>query len=188
MLTDHFVIRRATAADAPALSTFGRRVFTATFEADNNPADLAAYLDGAYTVAHQQADIADPSIDTLLLEIDGTLAAFAQVRVSEVPAGVGASALELARFYVDHRWHGRGVAARLMTAVETAATARGTDALWLGVWERNLRAQAFYARQGFTVVGSHTFLLGSDPQRDLIMEKKGLGGGLGMHNDAGRSR
>ena len=176
MLTDHLVIRRATAADAAALSAFGRRVFTATFEAENNPADLAAYLDGAYSVAHQQADIADPSIDTLLLEIDGALAAFAQVRVSEVPPCVGSpAALELARFYVDHGWHGRGVAARLMTAVETAAQARGTDALWLGVWERNLRAQAFYAKHGFTVVGSHTFLLGSDPQRDLIMEKRGLG-------------
>jgi hypothetical protein len=69
MLPDHLVIRRATAADAPALSAFGRRVFSATFEAENNPADLAAYLDGAYTVAHQQADIADQSIDTLLLEI-----------------------------------------------------------------------------------------------------------------------
>ncbi len=176
MLPDHLVIRRATAADAPALSAFGRRVFTATFEAENNPADLAAYLDGAYTVAHQQADIADQSIDTLLLEIDGTLAAFAQVRVSDAPSCVGApGALELARFYVDHGWHGRGVAARLMTAVEAAAVARGADALWLGVWERNLRAQAFYAKHGFTAVGSHTFLLGSDPQRDLIMEKRGLG-------------
>jgi len=176
MLTDHLVIRRALAADAPALSAFGRRVFTATFEADNTPADLAAYLDGAYTIAHQQADIADPSVDTLLLEIDGVLAAFAQVRVSDAPPCVGSpAALELARFYVDHGWHGRGVAARLMTAVETAAQARGTDALWLGVWERNLRAQAFYVKHGFAVVGSHTFLLGSDPQRDLIMEKRGLG-------------
>ena len=109
MLTDHLIIRRATADDAAALSAFGRRVFTATFEAENNPADLAAYLDGAYTVTHQQADIADPSIDTLLLEIDGALAAFAQVRVSEMPPCVGApAALELARLYVDHGWHGRG--------------------------------------------------------------------------------
>ena len=175
MLTDHLIIRRAAAADAAALSAFGRRVFTATFAAENTPSDLAAYLDGAYTVAHQQADIADPSIDTLLLEIDGALAAFAQLRASTVPACVGApAALELARFYVDQGWHGRGVAARLMIAVETAAVARGADALWLGVWERNLRAQAFYAKHGFTVVGSHTFLLGSDPQNDLIMEKTGL--------------
>jgi ribosomal protein S18 acetylase RimI-like enzyme len=174
MLTDQLVIRRASAADAPALSAFGRRVFTATFEAENKPADLAAYLDSAYTVAHQQADIADPSIDTLLLEIDGVLAAFAQVRVGELPPCVAAGAVELARFYVDHGWHGRGVAARLMTAVESAVRARGADRMWLGVWERNLRAQAFYVKQGFTIVGSHTFLMGSDPQRDLIMEKGGL--------------
>ena len=175
MLPDHLVIRRALDADAIALSAFGRRVFTATFEADNDPSDLAAYLDGAYTIPHQQADIADPAIDTLLLEIEGALAAFAQLRISKVPACVGApAALELARFYVDHAWHGRGVAARLMAEVETAARARRAEVLWLGVWERNLRAQAFYVRQGYTVVGSQTFLLGSDPQRDLIMEKRGI--------------
>ena len=172
MLTDHLVIRPARAADASALSAFGRRVFAATFEADNTPAELAGYLDGAYMVAHQQAEIADPSIDTLLLEIDGALAAFAQLRVSEVPPCVSSpTALELSRFYVDHGWHGRGVAARLMAAVEAAALARGTESLWLGVWERNLRAQAFYAKHRFTVVGSHIFQLGSDPQRDLIMER-----------------
>ena len=43
--------------------------------------------------------------------------------------------------------------------------------LWLGVWERNVRAQAFYRKQGFTVVGSQIFRLGSDPQRDLVMAK-----------------
>jgi len=176
MLTDHLVIRRAIATDAPALSAFGRRVFSATFEAENNPADLAAYLDGAYTAAHQQADIADPSMDTLLLDLGGSLAAFAQIREGPVPECVDdMAARELWRFYVDHAWHGQGVAARLMTAVDEAARARGANTLWLGVWERNLRAQAFYLKHGFAVVGSHTFLLGSDPQRDLIMQKVGLG-------------
>ena len=89
MLTDHLVIRRAISTDAAALSAFGRRVFAATFEAENNPADLAAYLDGAYTVAHQQADIADRSMDTLLLELDGSLAAFAQMRGGLAPDCVG---------------------------------------------------------------------------------------------------
>ena len=162
MLTDRLVIRRATAADAPALSAFGRRVFAATFEAENNPADLAAYLDGAYTVAHQQADIADPSIDTLLLEIDGALAAFAQVRVSEVPACVGArAALELARFYVDHGWHGRGVAARLLTAVESAA--------------------AEHAWHGRVVAGR----VGTQPARTGLLRQAGLHGRRLAHVPAG---
>jgi ribosomal protein S18 acetylase RimI-like enzyme len=41
--------------------------------------------------------------------------------------------------------------------------------LWLGVWERNARALAFYSRWGFTEVGEMHFLLGNDPQRDLVL-------------------
>ena len=38
--------------------------------------------------------------------------------------------------------------------------------MWLGVWERNERAKAFYARQGFRQVGRQIFVVGSDPQTD----------------------
>jgi GNAT superfamily N-acetyltransferase len=176
MLTDVAVIRRATAADAEALTAFGRRIFAATFEAGSDPADLAVYLDSAYTFERQHAEISEAVIDTLLLELGGSLAAFAQVRDVAAPGCVsGPAPLELWRFYVDPAWHGRGVAARLMTAVEDAARARDAKTVWLGVWERNLRAHAFYAKQGFIVVGSHTFQMGSDRQRDLIMEKVGVG-------------
>jgi GNAT superfamily N-acetyltransferase len=40
---------------------------------------------------------------------------------------------------------------------------------WLGVWERNPRANAFYRKVGFTDVGSHVFMVGTDPQTDRIM-------------------
>ena len=41
--------------------------------------------------------------------------------------------------------------------------------MWLGVWERNVRAQAFYRKHGFDRVGSKVFVVGSDPQTDLVM-------------------
>ena len=166
-------VRRATIDDVDTLSAFGRRVFGQTFAPENAPEDLQAYLDSAYVAARQQEEISDPAIDTLLLEVRGDVIAFAQLR--DGPGGDGVSGqrpLELWRFYVDFAWHGRGVAQTLMTSVEEAARARGAGTLWLGVWERNVRAQAFYRKQGFTVVGSQIFLLGSDPQRDLIMAKE----------------
>ena len=165
-------VRRATPADAAALTAFGRRVFAQTFEAGNDPSDLTTYLDGAYVETRQQAELADPGLETLLLEVEDALIAFAQLRDGPPGAGVtGARPIELWRFYVDFEWHGRGVAQTLMAAVEDAARARGSSTLWLGVWERNVRAQAFYRKQGFTVVGSQIFTLGTDPQRDLVMAK-----------------
>jgi ribosomal protein S18 acetylase RimI-like enzyme len=166
-------VRRATAADAAALTTFGRQVFGQTFGPENSPEDLRAYLDSAYLEDRQAAEIANPAFDTLLVVEEGALIAFAQLRDVAPGDGVtGAHPVELWRFYVDSAWHGRGVAATLMAEVEAAARGRGGDTLWLGVWERNTRAQAFYRRQGFTVVGSHIFQLGADPQRDLVMAKE----------------
>jgi ribosomal protein S18 acetylase RimI-like enzyme len=167
-------IRKAVAEDAARLAAFGRQVFGQTFAPDNDPADLQAYLHEAYAEARQLAEIADPRVDTLLVEDEGgTLVAFAQLR--EGPAGDGVAGerpVELWRFYVDAAWHGRGVAASLMREVDAAAQARNAGTLWLGVWERNTRAQAFYRKQGFTVVGSQIFMLGPDPQRDLVMARE----------------
>lgn len=168
----HMTVRRATLSDVAALTSFGRRVYHATFAPQTNAEDLAAYLDSAYTEERQQAEISDPAMDTLLLEQDSVLAAFAQLRPGIGDGVEGPRPVELWRFYVDHPWHGRGVAAPLMAAVEDAARARGARTLWLGVWERNTRAQAFYRKHGFTVAGSHIFWVGRDPQRDLIMVKR----------------
>jgi diamine N-acetyltransferase len=47
----------------------------------------------------------------------------------------------------------------------------GHDVVWLGVWERNLAAQRFYARWGFTRRGESSFHLGDEVQTDRIMAR-----------------
>ena len=51
------------------------------------------------------------------------------------------------------------------------AAIRGAQTLWLGVWERNPRALAFYGKCGFVDVGEHVFLFGTDPQTDRVMAR-----------------
>jgi ribosomal protein S18 acetylase RimI-like enzyme len=75
------------------------------------------------------------------------------------------------RFYVDRPWFGRGVAPALMAACAAEARRRGGDVLWLGVWERNARAIAFYEKCGFRRVGIQPFQLGSDRQTDYVMAR-----------------
>ena len=168
----NWTIRHAQPADAHRLSEFGARVYGATFAPDNDPAELALYLSRAYTPDAQAAELTDPAIRTLLVcDPSDAIAAFAQVRTSPVPSCVpDALAVELWRFYVDQAWHGRGAAQVLMDAVlaEARRSARGTTHIWLGVWERNARAQAFYRKYGFTPVGTHVFMFGDEPQTDEI--------------------
>ncbi|MCB9518166.1 MAG: GNAT family N-acetyltransferase [Gemmatimonadales bacterium] len=79
--------------------------------------------------------------------------------------------VQVERFYADVPWIGKGVGGFMMEAVIERARSAGHDGIWLAVWEHNSRAMAFYERWGFTVVGRQDFLLGSDLQNDLVMER-----------------
>jgi len=59
-----------------------------------------------------------------------------------------------------------------MDACLERASAEDRDVMWLGVWEFNPRAQRFYEKNGFRIVGKHVFQLGTDPQTDLLMQKE----------------
>lgn len=164
-------IRRASVDDAVALAKFGARTFFETFATDNTPEDMRLHLESAWAPALQRAEILDARLDTLLAcDSDGGLAGFAQLRAGHAPAGMATvQPVELLRFYVDKPWQGQGVAHQLMDAVESQARARGARELWLGVWERNERAQAFYRKHGFRKVGTQIFVVGTDPQTDHVM-------------------
>ena len=76
---------------------------------------------------------------------------------------------ELNRIYVAAEWHGRGVGRALMDRALADAKRAACDRLWLGVWEHNPKAMAFYRELGFEIVGTQSFMLGEERQRDLVM-------------------
>lgn len=170
-------IRVATTLDAAALSEFAKQTFVETFGADNSPADMTAYVDATFAPGLQAAELAD-SEQVILLGTPSDrgeeLIAYAHLGMEggAAPSVVtSASSLELKRFYVASQWHGRGVAQALMQRVLTAASESGGRTLWLGVWERNARAIAFYRKCGFEHVGEQPFRLGADVQTDWIMQR-----------------
>jgi GNAT superfamily N-acetyltransferase len=171
--TNAIQIRHAHAGDAEMLARFAEQTFRTTFAADNTAADMDSYCASAFSLAHQTRELSDPAVVTLVAEDErGGYVAYAQVKDGGVPPPVQDDAtLELVRFYVDGAHHGRGVATALMQRVYDVARERGATRLWLGVWERNARAIAFYRKMGFVDVGAHDFLLGADRQTDRIMAR-----------------
>jgi ribosomal protein S18 acetylase RimI-like enzyme len=163
-------IRRADPSDAAPLAELADRTFRDAFASGNTEDDLEAYITQMYGEEQQRREILDEDVITLLAEEGSALIAFAQVRRGEAPECVeGPQPVELARFYVDRGWHGRGVAQQLMDAARAAARNLGGQTFWLGVWEHNPRAIAFYAKCGFRDVGSHDFFVGTDLQTDRVM-------------------
>lgn len=164
------VIRQGASADAENLAALAARTFLDTFAEGSAAEDMALHLARAYGTAQQGAELADPRIVTLVAESSGQLVGFAQLRDEPAPPCVeGDAPIELWRFYLDREWHGKGLAQMLMERVDEEARRRHARTVWLGVWEHNERAKAFYRKCAFVDVGAHVFMVGHDGQTDRIM-------------------
>src|SRR5579859_859417 len=178
-------IRHGTPGDSALLAEIGARAFADTFGPDNTPENMAAYLAESFSPARQAAELAEPGSLFLIAEAAGETAGYARLHAGPPPASAlsgaavaaaGAAAsgqrpIEIVRFYALPGWVGRGVGAALMAACLAEAERLGADTIWLDVWEHNPRAREFYARWGFAEVGTQTFVLGDDRQRDILMQR-----------------
>jgi ribosomal protein S18 acetylase RimI-like enzyme len=164
------IIRRANESDAAVLAELGARTFYETFVAENTPENMSAYLAKTFGPELQRVELNDPRNIFLIVENDAAPIGYARLRAGEPPACVtGPKPIELVRLYVSSTFQSGGVGARLIDACLTEARNGGYQTIWLGVWQENARAQAFYKRCNFSVVGEHVFQLGDDPQRDWLV-------------------
>ena len=165
-------IRRAAESDADALAELGRSTFSETFAKDNRPEDMERYLSSTFGPELQRRELRDPK-RRIAIAWDGSEAVgyFHLAESEPDPSVAGPKPIELVRLYVDARRLGLGVGAALMRECVALARREGFETLWLGVWEKNLRAQAFYRKNAFTRVGEHVFRLGSDDQLDYVMAR-----------------
>lgn len=167
------IVRVASAADAVDLARLAEQTFRATFAATNTVDDMNHHCELNYGAEIQRREILNPDIVTLLVSDANVIIAYAQLCLDTTPDCLAAAKFpgEIRRLYVLEAFHGRGIAQRLMNAALDQISQRGSDVAWLGVWEHNPRAIAFYEKFGFRPVGEHRFRLGQDLQRDLIMSK-----------------
>jgi GNAT superfamily N-acetyltransferase len=131
---------------------------------------MQAYMASAFALPQFKAELNDPRALFLLAEVGGYLNGYAKLLADEAPECVtGGAPIELVRSYIDHPWHGSGLASALMQRCLTEAKQAGFKTIYLGVWGKNFRAQAFYRKWDFVRVGGHTFQMGDDSYLDWWM-------------------
>ncbi len=174
-MPNDIIIRSVTPSDAKPLTDLAYTTFWDAFahHPKNAPDDLNHYMRQAFSLDQITAELADENSIFLIAEIDGKPAGYAKLIIGAIDEGIIAERpIELNRLYSHQEYLGRGVGQNLMNDCFDLAQNRGHDVMWLGVWEYNPRAHRFYEKNGFRVVGRHTFQLGSDPQTDLLMQKE----------------
>ena len=168
------IIRQAVPEDATILTDLAYKTFWDAFahHPKNAPDDLNHYMRQAFSIEQLKAELADPKNSFLIAEIGGELAGYSKIVFDSIEPGVTAEKpVELARLYSHQKFLGQGVGQTLMDACIEQAREAGCDVMWLGVWEFNPRAKAFYEKYEFREVGEHVFQLGSDPQTDVLMQR-----------------
>ncbi|MFZ1163639.1 GNAT family N-acetyltransferase [Mycobacterium sp.] len=171
------VARIATAdtVDAVELAAVAARTFPLACPPSVAIADVAAFIDANLSDVRFAEYLADPRRLIFTAGHAGRIIGYAMMisGVGDDPEVQRAvhirPAAELSKIYVLPAHHGSGVATALMDAALMAAADWHAGCVWLGVNQKNQRAQKFYKRCGFTVNGTRTFRLGARDEDDFVM-------------------
>lgn len=146
--------------------------FVDTFSKQNNPDNMEAYLDKAFNEAQLKSELENPDSFFYFIKSGDTTLGYLKLNTRAAQTDkVLDSALEIERIYIIQSAHGQGFGKALIEFAIEEARKRSLLCIWLGVWERNEKAIAFYKSYGFEVFDTHPFKLGDDMQRDLLMKR-----------------
>jgi ribosomal protein S18 acetylase RimI-like enzyme len=164
-------IRGATSGDVKLLQDIGIQTFYDTFAEVNTKADMDQYLEKNFSDDQVILELADTDNLFFIAESNGQPAGYAKLRKGTTPPELErANAIELERLYVAKEFLGKRVGQALMDRCLSKAREENFNTVWLGVWEHNHRAIAFYKKCGFEKFGAHAFVLGTDLQTDHMMK------------------
>lgn len=164
------IIKKCTQKDLHELQAISIKTFTETFQEQNSPEDLQAYLEKAYDLKQLAREVANPSSQFFFVHFNEKVAGYLKVNTDEAQTEtMGSDSLEIERIYIKKACQKYGFGKLLMDKAFEIALEQHKKSIWLGVWEENENAIAFYRKKGFVYKGSHSFFMGEDEQVDLIM-------------------
>jgi len=155
------------------IADMSRRTFYDSFAHQNAPEDIALYMDKQFTRESLVSEVGSPGNTFLVAWLDEEPVGYVRLLEHAPPPEMGEGpAIEIVRLYAERSVIGKGIGRALMQSSIDLAREKGLQWIWLGVWEHNHRAIAFYTKWGFEKFGDHPFILGTDKQTDWWMKRK----------------
>jgi diamine N-acetyltransferase len=165
-------IKEATTGDAGLIADLSRQTFYDSFAADNTPENIDKFMNEQFTREKLMEEVGAPGNTFLLAYVGDEVVAYTRLRETASPLLMeNGPAIEIARIYAIQNSIGKGVGSALMQQCLEIARQKNARVIWLGVWEKNYKAIAFYTKWGFEKFGDHVFMLGNDAQTDWLMKK-----------------
>ena len=161
----------ASLSEIEELQSISKHTFSETFAEQNSKENLELFLNQAYNLEVLGRELSNPDSTFYLLYDDNGLQGYMKMNRRRAQTEYqGEKAIEIERIYVMKRAQGLGYGKALLQKAIEVSKSENLPLLWLGVWEKNVSAIRFYQKNGFTPFGEHIFMLGADPQRDILMK------------------
>lgn len=164
-------IYKVSLQDVEALQAIGRVTFSQTFSEHNNAEDMEAYLKTSYAIEKLTAEINNPESEFYFAKENENIIGYLKINTGKAQTEIkNLDAFEIERIYVDQAYLGKKIGQILFQKALQLAKQKKAAYVWLGVWEENHRAIAFYKKNGFVPFDKHIFKLGNDEQTDIMMK------------------
>lgn len=139
----------------------------------NEQKSIDAYTSVAFTQEKVLSELNNPDSRFYFAKDGDEIAAYIKLNFNSAQNEFkDQNAVEIERIYVSRAHHKKQIGSQLINFTFNIALNKKLDYIWLGVWEHNHRAIAFYERNGFQLFSKHDFVLGDDVQTDLLMKKE----------------
>tara|TARA_R110001583_G_scaffold51161_11_gene159773 strand:+ start:5577 stop:6092 length:516 start_codon:yes stop_codon:yes gene_type:complete len=143
-----------------------------TFAESNSEALMQQYFNDSLTVEKLTMELNVVGSTFYFIYVNNKIAGYLKVNEGAAQTDdVAHNSLEVERFYISKQYKRLGLGKQLMAFAYSLAVQANKSSIWLGVWEDNLAALAFYQTLGFYQVGTHPFNMGGDIQTDLLLKK-----------------
>ncbi len=166
------IIKNCTLEDLHKLQEISYETFDETFKHQNSPKNMNAYLEKAFNLKQLEKELANLSSQFYFMYFNNEVAGYVKVNTNDAQSEeMGDESLEIERIYIKSTFQKHGLGKHLLNRAIEIAIEHNKKKIWLGVWEKNENAIAFYKKMGFVQVGAHSFYMGDEEQIDFIMTK-----------------
>ena len=163
--------KRCEKEDLKDLVSISRSTYYDAFIADNSAENMKLYLDLAFSKDNLSSELKNEESEFYFAYLMDVIVGYFKINWGKAQKEIkDKDAVEIERIYVLREFRRKKLGQEMLEKAIDLAKSKGAKYIWLGVWEKNIKAIRFYERNNFKQFGSHNFKLGNDIQTDILMK------------------
>ncbi len=164
-------IKKVNLTEINILQHISKQTFFETFSEDNSEENMRKYLNEKFNNDILTSELNNVNSEFYFATVNNTVIGYIKLNYELAQTEINdKNSLEIERIYVLKEFYGKKVGQLLFDYALQIAKKTKLNYLWLGVWEKNIRAINFYNKNGFVEFNKHIFKLGDDEQTDIMMK------------------